>query len=63
MPIVHPCSAPDCATLTMGTYCLACEQAPARPREPRGRGMAVAAVAGAAAGFVAAFVARARLSL
>jgi hypothetical protein len=27
MPIVHPCSAEGCSTLTMGEFCLACENA------------------------------------
>lgn len=62
MPIVSPCSAPGCSTLTIGEYCLAHEHPPEAAQRP-GRGVALAALAAALAGLVAAFLARARLSL
>ena len=61
MPLVHECTAPGCVTLTMGSLCLEHEaSAPDAPR-PRRRSVVRAAVLGAAAGLVAAFLARARV--
>jgi hypothetical protein len=63
MPIVHPCSAAECNTLTMGPYCLEHEQPAADAPPTRSRSVALAALVGATAGIAAAFVARARLPL
>jgi hypothetical protein len=63
VPIVHPCSARECSTLTMGRFCIE-HEAPALEAAPaRSRTVAFAALVVAAAGFVAAFAARARLPL
>ena len=62
--MVHPCSAPECSTLTMGVFCVEHEAAAAVDAPTaRSRTVAFAALVGASAGFLAAFVARARLSL
>jgi hypothetical protein len=60
MPLVHPCAAPGCATLTMGELCVEHELAadvrlPARARQLAPRlltagALAVAAAAGALVG-------------
>lgn len=35
VPIVHACALPDCATLTMGEFCLEHERQPAESARPR----------------------------
>lgn len=62
VPLVHPCSEPGCATLTMGPRCLAHELTGDTP-VGRSRRVASAALLAALAGFAAAFLARARLSV
>jgi hypothetical protein len=62
MPMVHPCSAPGCSTLTMGALCLEHEFAPALDSSGRGS-VARAALIGLAAGLAAALLARARITL
>ncbi len=57
MPLVQECSAPGCTTLTMGRLCVEHEHPASRPK----RSLVTAAAAAALAGFVAAFLARARL--
>ena len=59
MPIVHTCRHPGCPTLTMGDYCLAHETA-ARAVPLRRIGVAQLALFGAAAGMLAALLARGR---
>jgi hypothetical protein len=61
--MVHPCTAPECGTLTMGDFCVEHEPATVEPKPTRSRTVAFAALVVAAAGFVAAFAARARLPL
>jgi hypothetical protein len=63
VPIVHPCSSPECSTLTMGRFCLEHEALAAGSAPARSRTVAFAALVVATAGFVAAFAARARLPL
>jgi hypothetical protein len=64
MPIVHPCSAAGCTTLTMGELCLEHEHVAATQVESQGRGsVARAALIGLAAGLAAALLARARVML
>jgi hypothetical protein len=59
VPIVHPCAADGCTTLTMGDLCLEHEAAAEPEAEPRRpRGVAVAALVGAVAGVLAAVAAR-----
>ena len=59
MPIVHPCSAAGCSTLTMGNLCLEHERVVVA--EPSKRSVARAALIGVAAGLAAALLARARV--
>jgi hypothetical protein len=61
--MVHPCSAPDCSTLTMGTLCVEHECTLPAAATARPHSVAFAALACAAAGLVAALVARARIPL
>jgi hypothetical protein len=61
--MVHACSAPQCSTLTMGTFCVEHEAVAVEPPRVRSRTVAFAALVGASAGILAAFVARARLPL
>lgn len=63
VPLVHPCSEPGCSTLTMGHLCLEHEGTRAESAPTRSRRVVSAALVGAIAGLVAAFLARARLSL
>lgn len=64
MPIVHPCSAAGCTTLTMGELCLEHEHVAAAPAEAAARGsVARAALIGLAAGLAAALLARVRIAL
>jgi hypothetical protein len=63
VPMVHPCSAPQCSTLTMGAFCVEHEAAAVEPQPARSRTVAFAALVGASAGILAAFLARARLPL
>jgi hypothetical protein len=64
MPIVHPCSAAGCTTLTMGELCLEHEHVAATTVGSQGRGsVARAAAIGLAAGLAAALLARARITL
>ncbi|HET8606529.1 MAG TPA: hypothetical protein VFL66_05800 [Gaiellaceae bacterium] len=64
MSLVHECGHPGCSTLTMGTLCLVHEQPePTTPSQVVPRLAALPFVVAAAAGFVAAFLARARLHI
>ena len=61
--MVQPCSAAGCTTLTMGLFCLVHETVADDPVPVRSRRVATAALVGATAGLLAAYVARAKLSL
>jgi hypothetical protein len=63
MPIVHPCSAAGCSTLTMGELCLEHELSALTGAGREGRGaVARAAAIGLVAGLAAALLARARIT-
>ena len=66
MPLVHPCSAPDCPTLTMGRLCLDHEREAALPAAAaslRTLPLPLAALLGLAAGLLAALATRLRVQL
>ena len=62
MPIVHPCTAAGCSTLTMGGLCLEHEQAAALEPAPK-RTVVRAALIGVAAGVAAGLLARVKIAL